>query len=100
VGTLPEAYGEEIVAVGRYYLDPRTNRAEVALEVRDKWQGFGIGGFMLRHLAAIARRNGIAGFTAEVLAQNRPTLSMLNKSGLKVESKLSEGVFSVVMDFE
>ena len=30
VGTLHEAHGEDIVAVGRYYLDPLTNRAEVA----------------------------------------------------------------------
>ena len=30
VGTLPEAHGEEIIAVGRYFLNPKTNRAEVA----------------------------------------------------------------------
>jgi hypothetical protein len=43
VGTIPEAHGEEIVAIGRYYLYPRTNRAEIALLVRDKWQKRGIG---------------------------------------------------------
>jgi acyl CoA:acetate/3-ketoacid CoA transferase beta subunit len=43
VGTVPEAHGEAIVAVGAYYLDPRTNRAEVAFVVRDQWQNRGIG---------------------------------------------------------
>ena len=33
VGTLPEAYGEEIIAVGSYYLDQKTNLAEVAFVV-------------------------------------------------------------------
>jgi len=29
VGTVPEAHGDEIIAMGRYYLDEKTNRAEV-----------------------------------------------------------------------
>ena len=99
VATLPEAHGEEIIAVGRYYLDPKTNRAEVAFLVRDKWQRKGIGSFMLKYLAEIARRNGIRGFTAEVLRENRAMIAVLNKSGLKVQSKLSEGVYSIVIDF-
>ena len=38
VGTVPEAHGEDIIAIGRYYLDQKTNRAEVAFVVRDDWQ--------------------------------------------------------------
>ena len=72
VGTLPEAYGEEIIAVGSYYLDPKTNLAEVAFVVSDQWQNHGIGTFLLKHLMRIARRNGIRGFTAEVLTENKP----------------------------
>jgi len=37
--TIPEAHGEDIIAVGRYFLDEKTNRAEVAFLVRDDWQG-------------------------------------------------------------
>src|SRR5579885_2744617 len=64
VGTLPEAYGEAIIAVGSYYLDPKTNLAEVAFVVSDPWQNHGIGTFLLKHLIRVARRNGIRGFTA------------------------------------
>ncbi len=99
VGTVPEAYGEEIIAIGRYYLDQKTNRAEVAFVVRDDWQNQGIGSFILKHLVNIAKRNGIAGFTAEVLRDNKAMQTVFNHSGLKVRSKLSEGVYHFDMDF-
>lgn len=99
VGTLPEAYGEEIIAIGRYYLDPKTNRAEVAFVVRDDWQNRGIGSFILKHLVTIAKRNGIAGFSAEVMRDNKAMQSVINQSGLKVRSNLHEGVYHFEMDF-
>jgi acyl-CoA hydrolase/GNAT superfamily N-acetyltransferase len=99
VGTVPEAHGEDIIAIGRYYLDQKTNRAEVAFVVRDDWQKRGIGGFIMKHLANIAKRNGIAGFTAEVMRDNKPMQAVINHSGMKVSSKLNEGVFHFEMDF-
>ena len=99
VGTVPEAHGEEIIAIGRYYLDQKTNRAEVAFVVRDDWQRRGIGSFIMKHLANIAKRNGIAGFTAEVMRDNKAMQAVINKSGMKVHSKLNEGVFHFEMDF-
>ncbi len=99
VGTVPEAHGEDIIAIGRYYLDQRTNRAEVAFVVRDDWQMQGIGGFIMKHLATIAKRNGISGFTAEVMRDNKPMQAVINHSGMKVRSSLNEGVFHFEMDF-
>jgi acyl-CoA hydrolase/RimJ/RimL family protein N-acetyltransferase len=99
VGTVPEAHGDELVAVARYYLNPKTNRAEVAFIVRDDWQDRGVGTFMLKHLIAIARRSGISGFTAEVLKENRPMQSVLQKSGCKVKSSLNEDVYSFELEF-
>lgn len=99
VGTVPEAHGEDIVALGGYYLDPSTNRAEVAFVVRDEWQNKGIGSFMMRWLTTIARRNGIQGFTAEVLSENKAMQAVFNKSGLKVKSQRRQGVYHFDMDF-
>jgi acyl-CoA hydrolase/RimJ/RimL family protein N-acetyltransferase len=100
VGTLPEAYGEEIIAIGSYYLDPKTNLAEVAFVVADAWQNHGIGTFLLQHLIRIARRNGIRGFTAEVLAENKAMQAVISKSNTKVRSRLEGNVISYEMLFE
>lgn len=100
VGTLPEAHGEDLVAIGRYYLDPATNRAEVAFVVRDDFQGRGIGTFLTADLIKVARRQGIRGFTAEVLRENRAMQAVFDASGLKVKSRLAGNVYSYELEFE
>jgi acyl-CoA hydrolase/RimJ/RimL family protein N-acetyltransferase len=100
VVTVPAPHGEEIIGVGRYYLDTKTNRAEVAFVVGDEWQGRGIGKFLLATLTRIAKRNGIRGFTAEVLAENKAMQAVFNRSGLKVSSELRDRVYSYALDFD
>ncbi|RME94266.1 MAG: GNAT family N-acetyltransferase [Verrucomicrobia bacterium] len=100
VGTLEEAHGEEVVAVGSYYLDPKTNLAEVAFVVADQWQNQGIGTFLLQYLIRIARRNGIRGFTAEVLAENKAMQAVFNKSNCRIHSQISGNVVSYRLEFE
>ena len=99
VATIPEAHGEDIIAIGRYYLDEKMNMAEVAFVVRDDYQNRGIGTYLLKHLSNIARRNGIRGFTAEVLRANRAMQAVFNKSDLKVRSTLDEDKISYWMEF-
>jgi GNAT superfamily N-acetyltransferase len=99
VGTLREAHGEEIIAMGGYYLDQKTNRAEVAFIVRDDWQRRGIGSFIMKHLTNIAKRNGIAGFTAEVLSGNKAMQAVIANSNLTVRRSLLDGVFHYELDF-
>lgn len=99
VATLPEADGETIVAIGGYYLEPRSNRAEVAFVVLDEYQNRHIGSFLFKQLCTIARRNGITGFTAEVLDENKSMQSVFNNSGLNVTSQLREGVYHYDMTF-
>ena len=100
VASVPESDGEDIVAIGGYYLNPATNRAEVAFVVSDNWQNRHIGSFLFKHLIHVARRNGIAGFTAEVLRENKAMQNVFNNSGLKVRTELSQGVYSYEMDFD
>ncbi|MGV1098666.1 GNAT family N-acetyltransferase [Thiovibrio sp. JS02] len=99
VGTVPEAHGEEIIAIGRYYLDAKTNRAEVAFVIRDEWQNKHIGTFLFRHLVTIAKRNGISGFSAEVLRDNKRMQAIFLHCGFKVKSSLEEDVYSFQIDF-
>jgi acyl-CoA hydrolase/GNAT superfamily N-acetyltransferase len=99
VGTVPEAHGEDIVAVGRYYLDHKTNRAEVAFVIRDDWQNRGIGRYLFKHLINLAKGSGISGFDAEVLKDNRRMQTIFNHSGYRVKSRLEEDVYSFQIDF-
>ena len=51
-------------------------------------------------ILTVARRNGIRGFTAEVLVENKPMQAVINKSNTKVSSKVGTGVVSFEMAFE
>jgi acyl-CoA hydrolase/GNAT superfamily N-acetyltransferase len=100
VATLAEAHGEDIIAVGSYYLDQKTNLAEVAFVVDDKWQNQGIGSFLLNHLTRLARRNGIRGFSAEVLRENKSMQAVINKSNCKTKVQFTGSAASYEMEFE
>ena len=94
----PDDEESTIIGVGRYHTDPATNYAETAFVILDDWQGHGLGTTLLQHLIQIARENGIAGFTADVLAENRGMRHVFHKSGLEIQSQLNGGVYSLAMD--
>jgi RimJ/RimL family protein N-acetyltransferase len=74
--------GGEGVGVARYVRDPeRPDTAEVAVAVADDWQGQGVGTDLLRRLADRARDEGIARFTALVLADNTAVRHLLGDLG-------------------
>jgi GNAT superfamily N-acetyltransferase len=76
---LDESTGEGI-GVARYVRDPvRPEVAEVAVTVIDDWQGRGLGTLLLEVISARAREEGIAIFTALMLAMNEDMLDMLRR---------------------
>ena len=85
VGTLGEGPEERIIAVGRYARQPGANRAQIAFEVEDKYQGLGIGTHLLDQLAFIARDKGMSMFEAEVLAENKDMMNVLINSGFDMK---------------
>ncbi len=91
---------EEIVAVARYYLNRNTNFAEVSYLVRDDYQKRGIGSFVVKYIARIARENGIAGFDAEILSDNPPAMRVLHKLGFPVETTAAGGNYHLRVRFE
>ena len=100
VATVPEASGDQIIAIGRYFLDEKTNRAEVAFVVGDDWQNRGIGTYLHKQLMRLAKAHGISGFTAEVLTDNKAMQAVFNKSGCRVTSTLNDNCYSYVIEFE
>ena len=79
---------------------PGRDDADTAFMVDDAQQGRGIATLMLEHLAAIAKANGIDRFTAEVLAENRPMLSVFARAGWPVERRFHSGVIEVDFPLE
>jgi len=93
----PDDEESKLVGVGRYHTDPATNYAETAFVIRDDWQGHGLGTTLLHHVIDIARENGVAGFTAEVLGEDRGMRHVFHKSGLEIQSQLNGGIYSLTM---
>jgi len=90
----------EMVAIAHYRNEPRSNFAEAAFLVRDDHQGKGLGTALLLMLLDVARTNGIAGFTAEVLADNHGMLRVFHKCGHPVQSSLEDRVYHLTIPFE
>ena len=89
-----------MLAIAHFLKDPRTNLAEAAFLVRDDWQGKGLGSQLMMALVEAAQLQGIAGFTADVLADNRRMLHVFHKCGYAVQSRLEGSVYSLTMLFE
>jgi GNAT superfamily N-acetyltransferase len=81
---------EVIIGAGRYIAsgaDRGERSAEVAFAVEEDYQGLGIAGRLLRHLAEIARERGIAALEADVLARNKSMLVVFARSGLPMRKR-------------
>jgi len=72
----------QLVGVARFIRNPaEPDQAEAALTVIDSWQQRGLGTALLRELAQRAEEEGIRQFTAEILAENRPMLTLARRLG-------------------
>ncbi len=98
VGTVPGVSGDDIVALAQYFLDPKTQAAEVAFVVQDEWQRKGMGTFLLDYLTRIARERGVKKFLAKVLPENKTMLSMFHNSGYDVHTKFDGEAYSIEYD--
>ncbi len=85
---------DEIVGVGRY---DRVNEhdAEIAFNIRDDYQGRGLGSVFLEHLAAAGRDRGITRFVAEVLPSNRRMINTFKEAGYTVNQRLEDDVLAI-----
>jgi acyl-CoA hydrolase/RimJ/RimL family protein N-acetyltransferase len=98
VGTVPGVTDEEIVAIAQYFLDPKTQAAEVAFIVHDEWQKKGMGTLLLAYLTKIARQRGVRSFYAKVLPTNKAMLTVFYNSGYKVNTEFDGEVYSITYD--
>ncbi|MGD0607965.1 MAG: GNAT family N-acetyltransferase [Streptosporangiaceae bacterium] len=72
----------QLVGVARFIRDPeKPDQAEVAVTVIDSWQRHGLGAVLLSKLAQRAAEEGVRRFTAEILAENQPMLTLAHRLG-------------------
>ncbi|MHB8894287.1 MAG: GNAT family N-acetyltransferase [Candidatus Geothermincolia bacterium] len=100
LATVQEGDRELVVGVGQYVIQEEEHTAELALAVRDDYQKKGIGSLLLAYMSEIARRQGLLGFTAEVLGDNAPVLKLVEKSGLDFRKEMCDGVCYLKTSFK
>jgi acetyltransferase len=75
---------ETLLGVARYVRDKDGNAAEFAIVIADAWHGRGIGSRLLAKLIDAARRHGVKRLYGDILAMNRPMLTLATKLGFKL----------------
>jgi len=99
LGTVQKDEKEMVIGICQYGIQEGTHAAEVAIVVQDEYQKKGVGTELLSHLTYLAKRSGLLGFTAEVLADNQPMLHLFEKQGFVLEKRLEGGVYELKMSF-
>jgi RimJ/RimL family protein N-acetyltransferase len=93
--------GNDIVAgLGQYDIMESTQYAEIALIVRDSYQNQGIGEQIVTYLSTIAKKQGLVGFTAEILLENTAMLHVFEKTGFEIENRVEGDVYTLKMKFK
>jgi GNAT superfamily N-acetyltransferase len=96
---LKEEASEKIVGMGQYFINETIHYAEIAFVTRDDVQGQGIGRERLTYLTFLAKREGLLGFTAEVLVENRPMLHLFETMGFDIQRQNEQGVYEMKLTF-
>jgi GNAT superfamily N-acetyltransferase len=99
VGTVIEAGIERIIAEGRYFRLQDRPYADTAFVVDEHYQGHGIATFLLQMIIRIAREQGIEGFRADVLADNKAMLAVYEKANLPIRAVMEYGIYSLTIPF-
>ncbi|MBP8744529.1 MAG: GNAT family N-acetyltransferase [Syntrophorhabdus sp.] len=92
---------QEVVAgVGQYRGHEESHSAEVAVMVKDEYQNQGIGTELLEHLTIIARKQGLLGFSAEVLKENRIMMHLFEKMGFVIKKEVLPDAYTLRLGFQ
>lgn len=94
-----EGQDPKIVGVAQYVHDLSSNYADVAFMVQEEWKGNGLGKALFEELVKFALKNGIRGFKADTLFENRLMRRLFQKSGFEMSSTFEDGVYRVKLPF-
>lgn len=101
IATIPTDAAEIVIGSGRYAAHESadgTLAAEVAFIIEEDYQGIGLAGRLLHHLAMLARAAGVKQLEAEVLRENKGMLRVFARSGLPMRQHSEGGVVHLTLD--
>lgn len=90
---------EIIVGLGQYILNEGMHTAEIAIVISDKFQNKGLGSELISYLTYLAKKQGLLGFTAEVLVRNESALRLVEKMGFEITKSSGAGMYGLKMMF-
>jgi len=96
LATTGEGAAERVIGSGRYVVSA-PGSAEVAFVVEEDFHGNGIASRLLRHLAIVARGQGIDKFEADVLAENKAMQSVFERTGWPMQKHREGGAVHVAL---
>ena len=99
VAIVDESGVEKIIGEARYVKTQGEPFADTAFIVDEQYQGMGISTYLFNLLIRAAREEGIAGFKADVLENNRAMLKVYEKALYPVQTVLSGGVYKITIPF-
>ena len=92
----------ELVAIGQWIADPRKEHyghPEIAFQVRDDWQGEGLGKYLFLRLVEISKYfPDCVQFKADVLADNQGMRHVFENSGVPFRKRSEFGVITYTFD--
>ena len=91
--------GEQLVGLGQYAIIGTTHTADVAFVIRDDHQELGIGRELLKYLTLLAKKQGLLGFTADVILSNARMMRLFESMGFDVQKHISDGIYEMKMTF-
>jgi len=99
LAVVPTDGKETVIGMGQYEINGGMHTAEIGLLVRDQYQNQGVGMELLNYITHLARKNGVLGFTADVLVDNDPVFRLFEKMGFKVEKVKDSDVYEMRLTF-
>jgi acyl-CoA hydrolase/GNAT superfamily N-acetyltransferase len=78
-----------MVGAAHYFMDEQSRMAELAVTVRDEWQGHGIGTLLVRKLLESGKERRVAGFEAWVQSANAEMRDLLQRAGFITDKERS-----------
>jgi RimJ/RimL family protein N-acetyltransferase len=99
VGLVGESGQGHIIAEARFVKSLRRPYADVAFVVDETYQGLGIATYMYEMLIRLAKKQGLQGFTADVLSTNKGMMKVFEKADLRLQAKLEHGIYNLEIPF-